>query len=68
MTKRAVSDEPKPPYDAAARKAQLKERAADASAAMSEYKAEGDAERVKTARLKALRLAKAAASATKRKT
>jgi hypothetical protein len=52
--------EPKP-YNAAVRKAQLEERAIDGAKAMSEYKAEGDAERAKTARLKALRLAKEAA-------
>jgi hypothetical protein len=56
-----MSDKPKPAYDAAARKAQLEERATEGAKAMSEYKAEGDAERAKTARLKALRLAKEAA-------
>ena len=34
---------------------------------MSEYKAEGEAERAKTVRLKALRLAKEAAEKTKKK-
>jgi hypothetical protein len=61
MTKRIVSHNPKPPYDAAARKAQREERATEGAQAMSEYKAAGDAERSKTARLKALRLAKEAA-------
>ena len=36
------------------------ERATEGAKAMSEYKAEGEAERAKTARLKAMRLAKAA--------
>jgi hypothetical protein len=41
------------------------ERATEGAKAMSEYKAEGEAERAKTARLKALRLAKEAASKKK---
>jgi hypothetical protein len=53
-----MSDKPKPPLDAAAKKALAKERATEGAKAMSEYKAEGNAERAKTARLKALRLAK----------
>ena len=48
-----MSDKPRPPYDAAARKAQLQERAADASDAMSQYKADREAERAKTERLRA---------------
>jgi hypothetical protein len=59
-----MSDKPKP-YDAAARKAQREERAIDGAKAMFEYKAEGEAERAKTARLKALRLAKEAAGKAK---
>jgi hypothetical protein len=61
MTKRIASDKPKPPFDRAARKAQLEERATEGAKAMTDYKAEGEAERAKTARLKALRLAKEAA-------
>jgi hypothetical protein len=49
-----MSDKPKQAYDAAARKAELQERAIEGAKAMSEYKAEGDAERAKSARLKAL--------------
>jgi hypothetical protein len=56
-----MSDKPRPPLDAAAKKALAKERATEGAEAMSEYKAEGDAERAKTARLKALREAKEAA-------
>jgi hypothetical protein len=56
-----MSDKPKQTYDAAARKAQLQERAIEGTKAMTEYKAEGEAERAKTARLKALREAKEAA-------
>ena len=41
------------------------ERATEGAKAMSEYKAEGEAERAKTARLKAQRLAKEAASKKK---
>ena len=41
------------------------ERATEGAKAMSEYKAEGEAERAKTARLRALRLAKEAAGKTK---
>jgi uncharacterized protein YkwD len=44
MTKRIESDKPKPPYDAAARKAQKEERATEGAKAMTEYKAEGEAE------------------------
>jgi hypothetical protein len=47
-----MSDKPKQPYDAAARKAELQERAIERAKATSEYKAEGDAERAKTVRLK----------------
>jgi hypothetical protein len=56
-----MSDKPKQPYDAAARKAELQERAIERAKARSEYKAEGDAERAKTARLRALRLGQEAA-------
>ena len=45
MTKRIVSDKPKPPFDRAARKAQLEERATEGAKAMTDYKAEGEAER-----------------------
>jgi len=61
MTKRIESDKPKPPFDRAAKKAQLEERATEGAKAMTEYKAEGEAERAKTVRLKALRAAKEAA-------
>ena len=61
-----MSDKPKQPYDAAARKAELQERAIERAMATSEYKAEGDAERAKTARLKAQRLAKEAADRAKK--
>ena len=67
MTKRIASDKPKPPFDRAARKAQLEERATEGAKAMTDYKAEGEAERAKTARLKALRLAKEAADIKKKK-
>jgi hypothetical protein len=50
MTKRIASDKPKPPFDRAARKAQLEERATEGAKAMTDYKAEGEAERAKTAR------------------
>jgi hypothetical protein len=55
-----MSDKPKP-LDAAARKAELQERAIERAKARSDYKAEGDAERAKTARLRALRLGQEAA-------
>jgi hypothetical protein len=61
MTKRIESDKPKPLFDRSAKRAQLEERVTEGAKAMSEYKAEGDAERAKTARLKARRLAKEAA-------
>ena len=44
----------------AGRISQLEERATEGAKAMSEYKAEREAERAKTERLKALRLAKEA--------
>ena len=66
MTNRNVSDKPKPPIDRAAKKALVEERAIEGAKAMSEYKAEGEAERAKTARLKAQRLAKEAAGKTKK--
>jgi histone H3/H4 len=61
MTKRIESDKPKPPFDRAAKKALAEERATEGAKAMTEYKAEGEAERAKTERLRALRLAKEAA-------
>ncbi len=66
MTKRNVSDKPKPPIDRAAKRALLEERAIEGAKAMTEYKAEGKAERAKTARLKALREAKEAADENKK--
>jgi hypothetical protein len=60
-----VSDPSKPPFDPAVKKALAEERAIEGAKAMSEYKAEGEAERAKTARLKALRLAKEAAGQKK---
>jgi hypothetical protein len=65
MTKRIVSDQSKSPFDPAARKALLEERATESAKAMSEYKAAVEAERAKTERLRALRLAKEAASKKK---
>jgi hypothetical protein len=56
-----LSDKPKPPFDRAAKKALAEERATEGAKAMTEYKAEGEAERAKTERLRALRLAKEAA-------
>ena len=61
MTKRIPSDPSKPPFDPAAKKAQLEERATEGAKAMSEYKAAVEAERAKTERLRALRLAREAA-------
>ena len=66
MTKRIESDKPKPPFDRAARKAQLEERATEGAKAMSEYKAAFEAERGKTERLRAQRLAKEAAGNSKK--
>jgi hypothetical protein len=66
MTRRIESDKPKPPFDRAARKAQLEARVNEGAKAMTEYKAEGEAERAKTARLKALREAKEAAQKKKK--
>ena len=68
MTKRIESDKPKPPFDRAARKAQLEERATEGAKAMSEYKAEHEAERAKTERLKALRLTKEASDKIAKRT
>jgi hypothetical protein len=56
-----VSDKPKPLFDRTAKKVLAEERATEGAKAMSEYKAEGEAERAKTARLKAQWLAKEAA-------
>jgi hypothetical protein len=54
-----LSDEPKPPRSA--KKALAEERATEGAKAMAAYKAEGEAERAKTLRLKAQRLAQDAA-------
>jgi hypothetical protein len=56
-----LSDKPKPPFDRAAKKALAEEHATEGAKAMTEYNAEGEAERAKTERLRALRLAKEAA-------
>jgi hypothetical protein len=61
MTKRIVSDPSKPPFDREAKKALAEERAIEGAKAMTEYKAEGEAERAKTERLRALRRTKEAA-------
>jgi hypothetical protein len=66
MTKRMASDPPKPLFDPAARKTLLEERATEGAKAMSEYKAAVEAERAKTERLRALRLAKEAADRAKK--
>jgi hypothetical protein len=58
-------DEPKQPYDAAARKALAEARAVEGAQAMSDYNAEREAEHAKTTRLRALRLAKEAADKKK---
>ena len=55
-----MSDEPKPPFAPAAKKALSEQRAIEGAKAMSEYTAEREAERAKTARLKELRLVKQA--------
>ena len=44
-----MSDKPKPLFDRAAKKALAKERAIEGAKALSDYKAEGEAERAKTA-------------------
>ena len=67
MTKRIVSNPSKPPFDRAAKKAQLEERATEGAKAISEYNAAREAERAKTERLRALRLAKEATDRTKKK-
>jgi hypothetical protein len=67
MTKRIVSNPSKPPFDRAAKKAQLEERATEGAKAISEYNAAREAERAKTERLRALRLAKEAMDRTKKK-
>jgi hypothetical protein len=66
MTKRIVSNPSKPPFDRAAKKAQLEERATEGAKAISEYNAAREAERAKTERLRALRLAKEATDRTKK--
>ena len=60
------SGNPKPSFDRSAKKAQLEERATEGAKAMSEYKAAVEAERAKTERLRALRLAKEAAEKKKK--
>jgi hypothetical protein len=67
MTKRIVSNPSKPPFDRAAKKAQLEERATEGAKAISEYNAAREAERAKTERLRALRLAKEATDRTKKR-
>ena len=64
--KRIESGNPKPSFDRSAKKAQLEERATEGAKAMSEYKAAVEAERAKTERLRALRLAKEAAEKKKK--
>ena len=61
MTKRIESDKPKPPFDRAAKKAQLEERATEGAKARTEPKPETPRGCAKSARLKALRAAKEAA-------
>ena len=60
MTKRSVSDKSNLPFDPAAKKARLEARATEGAKGMADYRAEGEAERAKTAQLKAQRLAKVA--------
>jgi hypothetical protein len=48
-----MSDKPKPQFDRAAKKALAEERAIEGAKAMTEYKAEGAAERAKDWRTKA---------------
>jgi len=48
MTKRIESDKPKPPFDRSAKKSLVEERAIEGAKAMTEYKAENEAERAKT--------------------
>ena len=62
-----MSDKPKPPFNRAAKKAQLEERATEGAKAISEYNAAREAERAKTERLRALRLAKEATDRTKKR-
>jgi hypothetical protein len=61
-----VSDKPKPLFDRAAKKALAEERAIEGAKALSDYKAEGEAECAKTGRLKVQRLAKEAAGKDKK--
>jgi hypothetical protein len=65
MTKRISSGPSNPAFDPAAKKARAEERAIEGAKAMSEYKAEGEAERAKTDRLRALRLAKESAGSVR---
>jgi hypothetical protein len=67
MTKRRKAIEPSDPEVARAKEALLKERADDAAQAAADYKAEQDALRAKTARLRALRLAREAAGRPEKK-
>jgi hypothetical protein len=57
---------PLEPSEAEAKQALLKERADDAARATADYKAEQEAERAKTKRLRALRLAKEKAEGRRR--
>jgi hypothetical protein len=61
-----MSDKPKQPFDSAAKKALAEHRATEGAKAMADYKAEGEAERAKTVRLRAQRLAKEAAGKKKK--
>jgi hypothetical protein len=66
MTKRIVSDKSNPPFDHSPKKARLEERATEGAKGMSEYKAAVEAERGKTERLRAQRLAKETAGNSKK--
>ena len=67
MTKPRKPIEPSDPEVARAKEALLKERAHDAAQAVADYKAEQDALRAKTARLRALRLAREPAGRPEKK-
>jgi hypothetical protein len=67
MTKPRKAIGPSDPEVARAKEALLKERADDAAQAAADYKAEQDALRAKTARLRALRLAREAAGRPEKK-
>jgi hypothetical protein len=62
----ATPRKPLEPSNAEAKQALLKERADDAARATADYKAEQEAERAKTKRLRALRLAKEKAEGRRR--